>query len=57
LAYVSGNYTLVTDEKELIYAFEEIQKHLLVGVDLENDNSHSYEGYLCLVQISVYLFD
>ena len=33
---------------------ERIAKHKIVGIDLENNHNNSYNGFTCLIQLSVY---
>ena len=49
LSYVKGDYTLVNDLKGLMAVADLLASEPVVGVDLEHNKSHSYEGFVCLV--------
>ena len=53
-AYITGSYEIVETCDQMIAAVEDIAKETVVGVDIENNNTNSYEGFICLVQISLY---
>jgi len=53
-AYKSGNYQLIASLPDLIQASEHLQRCSVIGVDIEYHTQHSYDGFVCLVQISSY---
>ena len=52
--YSEKNFTLVNTKNKLENCFEFIKNYGVVGVDAENHSNNSYEGFLCLIQLSVY---
>ena len=45
---------MVDSLDKLISATSELSTYNTIGVDIENNNTNSYEGFTCLVQISAY---
>ncbi len=50
--YERGDYIKIDTEQELSEMCEAIDKCSIIGVDLENHHVKSYDGYLCLMQIT-----
>lgn len=41
----------VSEKKQIPIMIEELEKEDIIGVDLENHSYHSFQGYLCLMQV------
>ena len=48
---------MVTSPSELVEAVGHLEKQKVIGVDTEFNNSESYDGFLCLVQLTAYVND
>ena len=52
--YKSGDYIFVNSLPALIQASEHLQTETVIGVDVEYNAKTSYDGFICLIQMSTY---
>ena len=50
--YENGHYRLIETEEALVEVAEGLKLQEMIGVDLENNHLKTYNGFLCLIQIS-----
>ena len=56
-AYKQNSFMFVDTLAALIKLRDTLANHSIVGVDLENNHTDSYNGFVCLIQLSTYNTD
>lgn len=52
--FKSGCYQLVTTQEQVLQMMSSLVDSKFIGIDIENHNSGSYDGFTCLIQISCF---
>ena len=50
----TNNFKLIETREDFLYCVDLLSKESVIGVDLEHNNRISYNGFTCLIQISMY---